>query len=317
MVLGPSISELTEQGFLVPAEVYAPPSPVDMTGVRKVGGDYAKGEVAARMDKAKITGDAVDHYRRLANGKAAVAFCCSIKHAEAVADQFRGQGIRAASIDGKMEKADRKGRIDALRSREIQVLTSCDVISEGLDIPLIEVGILLRPTESLSLYLQQIGRCLRPYPGKRFATILDHVGNSLKFGLPDEPRDWQLSATESSESEKKGLALRTCPKCLAIFRPAPECPRCGAPWETQERQVQQVAGELEKVTKEDREAARLAANREVQEARDRKALEAIAAARGYKGQWVDYVLAARAKKSVRPPIHESGTIAQWKGDEPT
>lgn len=317
MVLGPQTAELTNLGFLAPAEVYAPPERPDLSGLRKRGGDYAIGDLAERQDKPKITGNAVQHYTRLAPGKAAVAFCCSVEHAEHVATEFRAAGYRAVSVDGKMDKDDRRRAIMDLASGKVQVITSCEIISEGVDVPRIEVGIMLRPTQSMGLWLQQVGRCLRPYPGKKSALILDHAGNSLMHGLPDEPREWTLEGMAEGGGKEPRAALKTCRKCLAIFRPAPKCPRCGAAVEILARKVEHVEGELQKVAAADREEQRKTAYAEVQQARDRESLEKIAAARGYDRRWVSYVLAARDKRAVKPAIYETSSDEQLLGLEPT
>lgn len=193
LVSGPTIPELIAQGFLSPPVVYAPPTQLDLSGVRMVGGDYAQGEIGRRMDKPTITGDVVAHYRRICNGAPAIAFCASVEHAKHVAADFRGAGFRAESLDGKMPDGQRKTLIDELGRGHLNVLTSCDIVSEGTDIPVVMAAILLRPTASMGLYLQQVGRALRPAPGKTRAVILDHVGNCLRHGLPDEDREWSLA----------------------------------------------------------------------------------------------------------------------------
>jgi superfamily II DNA or RNA helicase len=154
MVIGPTVAELTEQEYLSPADVYAPSRP-DMQGVHTRMGDYVKAELEQAMDRPSITGSAVAHYRRLTPGKKAIAFCVSVKHAQDVADDFRKAGFAAYHIDGGMKDTERDKVLKDFESGEIQVLTSCDLVSEGFDLPAVEVAILLRPTQSLSLYLQQ------------------------------------------------------------------------------------------------------------------------------------------------------------------
>lgn len=154
MVMGPTVADLTARGFLSPAVVYAPAAP-DLSGVKRGANDYNQDALAEAMDKPSITGSAVAHYTRLAAGKKAVAFCVSIKHAEDVARDFRAAGYMATSIDGAMDDGTRDRILKDFAAGNIDVLTSCDLISEGFDLPAIEVAILLRPTESLGLYLQQ------------------------------------------------------------------------------------------------------------------------------------------------------------------
>lgn len=247
MVMGPSVAELTARGFLSPAIVYAPAKP-DLSGLKRRAGDYVTGEIEDVMDKPKITGSAVKHYQRYADGKRAVAFCCSIAHAEHTAEQFRAAGYVAAHVDGKMDDRLRDQTIAAFKRGQINVLTSCDLINEGFDVPGIECAILLRPTQSLGLHIQQIGRSVRPSPetGKTHTIILDHAGNTAMHGLIDEVRDWSLDGSVHRASDgERAAAVRTCPQCFAMHRPAPACPRCSYVYPANGREVEHVDGDLE------------------------------------------------------------------------
>lgn len=296
MVVGPSTASLIDMGFLVRPVVYAPPTAVDLSGVRKRGGDYDQRDVAERMDKPAITGDAVGHYRRLAPGKPAIAFCASVAHAQHVAEQFRQAGFIARSIDGSMADTDRKQAIADLGNGRLHVLTSCDIVSEGTDIPVVEAAILLRPTTSLSLYLQQVGRALRPAPGKDRALILDHVGNCLRHGLPDDPRDWTLQGVERTTSNARDDVppVKQCERCYAVFKPSPVCPACGHVHQVKAREIQQVEGELQEV---DPEVIRRQQRAEVGRARTLADLQEIARQRGYSMGWAYNVFRARGRKA--------------------
>ena len=166
MVLGPTVAELTEAEF-------APPETIDLSGLRTRAGDYAADDLSAAMSDRAIVGNAVEHYGRLCRGIPAVAFCCGIEHSRLVATRFVEGGFRAAHVDGTTQKEERRALIAALGSGEIDVLTNAGLISEGVDVPAIGAAILLRPTQSLGLYLQQVGRALRPAPGKN----RDHPGS--------------------------------------------------------------------------------------------------------------------------------------------
>jgi superfamily II DNA or RNA helicase len=252
MVLGPTTRELVDLGALSEYRLFAPAQQLDLSGVKSRMGDFVKGEVAARVDKPAIIGSAVGEYRKRMDGQPAVAFCVSIEHAEHVAEQFRAQGYRAAKLDGTMERSIRKGIVSDFGRGAINVLTSVDVISEGFDVPGIVGAILLRPTQSLGLYLQQVGRALRTAPGKPHAVILDHVGNSSRHGLPDDPREWSLLG----RGERKGkgakdpddVAIRQCPSCFAVSpAAAAKCRECGAAFPIKARQIEEVAGTLSEV----------------------------------------------------------------------
>lgn len=258
MVEGPSVAELTAMGWLSPAEVYAPKHALDLRGVKVRGGDYVASELTAAMDKPSITGNAVEHYTRLASGKRAVVFCCSIQHAEDVAAEFRSGGYAAEHIDGGMEDWQRDAVLYRFSKGETQVLTSCDLISEGFDLPTIEVAVLLRPTKSLGLYLQQVGRAIRPMEGKARTLILDHAGNTAEHGFIDEPRTWTLDAREKKKAPEKSIPVRVCPKCYAMHAPMPVCPKCGHIYIVAGREVQQLDGELERISGPEEIAAAMA-----------------------------------------------------------
>lgn len=254
LVIGPTMRELINQGHLVEPEVFAPPTELDLTGVKRSMGDFEKDELSGRVDRPKVTGSAVEHYCRLARGLSAIAFCVSRAHAEHVANDFRAAGIASGSIDGTLSTDVRAARILDFAQGRIQVLTSVDLVSEGFDLPAIQAAILLRPTYSTGLFLQQIGRALRPSPGKSRAIILDHVGNCLRHGLPDEDREWSLSPARSKRSaagdEETPLAVRQCSHCYFAYRPQASCPKCGTETPVKIRTLKQTAGELTKLTKE-------------------------------------------------------------------
>jgi superfamily II DNA or RNA helicase len=306
MVMGPPVAELMEQGYLSRADVYAPSVPL-LTGARTRMGDYVVGDLEDAMDKPSITGSAVEHYRKLADGKKAIAFCVSIKHAKDVAEQFRQAGYAAHHIDGGMDERERDRVLKRFEDGEIQVLTSCDLVSEGFDLPAIEVGIMLRPTKSLGLFLQQAGRCVRPSPGKTGTIILDHAGNTHRHGFIDEPRDWQL--TDGSVREKRDVvpSVRTCPKCFAAHRPMPVCPKCGHAYELKSRKVDHVDGELELTSRSD-DVQKASAENDIQ--RRFSVLKSIGKSRKYGNpeRWAFNVIcgqeAARLSK-MRDPVNRS------------
>lgn len=258
LVLGPSVAELQAMGYLCPVEVYASKDTLDLRGLRTRGGDYVASDLEAAMDKPTLTGSAVDHYRRICDGKRAVAFCCSVKHAVDVATQFREAGYRAEHVDGGMEDFARDAALYRFSKGETQVLTSADLISEGWDVPGIEVVIGLRPTKSLILYVQQLGRGQRPAHGKDRCIYIDHAANTSRFGFIDEERDWSLDGVPQRQERERTLPIRVCPKCYAMHRPMPVCPKCGHIYVAAGRKVQQLDGELERISGPEEIAAAMA-----------------------------------------------------------
>jgi superfamily II DNA or RNA helicase len=295
MVKGPDAGWLTEQGFLVRARVFAPPG-VDLSGIKRYDTKKGHDEAEARLRQGQAMGDAVSHYRRtiadVYNGTA-ISFCCSVAHAEAVAEAFRAQGILAATLDGRMDRGHRRRLIADLGAGVLKVLTSCDIISEGTDIPSVTGGIGLRPTDSLGLHLQQMGRILRPCPGKPYAAWNDHVGNTLRHGLPTDPREWSLEGRPKGKARKPSdaIPIRICPACFsAIPSTANPCPECGHEVEQARRKLEVVEGDLRELTGAE---LRRQERREVAQARTREELETIARERGYRPGWVQHMLAAR------------------------
>ncbi len=303
IIKGPSIRQLIDAGWLSQPIIYAPPVDLDLKGVRVRIGDYITGDLEDRLDKITITGDAVQHYKNICPGAPALAFCVSIKHAAHVAQAFNVAGIPAANLDGTMSNQQRDHRIKSLGNGQLKVLTSCEIVSEGTDIPIVTAAILLRPTKSLGLFLQQAGRVLRIHEKKKNSIVLDHVNNTARHGLVDEVRSWTLAPTKS-EFERRSNGenierVRQCQQCYAVYplyRDA--CPQCGALWVPKERKIEQRPGELKEITQE--EALALAQQRhrrqEQTQAGDLEALKELAKQRGYKPGWAEHIWKARQRK---------------------
>jgi len=296
LVLGPSVADLTADGFLCPSRIYAPPMAADLSGLKSRAGDYTIEQAAARMDRSSVTGDAIGHYLHYARGKLAIVFCCTVAHANHVVEQFKAANITATTLLGSTVPAERDRAINALANGKLQVLVTVDVVSEGFDCCPAEVAILLRPTQSEGLFLQQVGRVLRPSPGKREAVILDHVGNVHRHGFPDDCRDWSLQG-RPSKTKEVAPAVRTCTICFAAFKPAPQCPVCGTPALPSPREIQQQEGELQELTRDALERARARDRRQVGQARTLDQLLAIADQRGYSRGWAYKVYQSRSSLS--------------------
>lgn len=299
MINGPGVQELIEQGYLSPYKLYAPMT-ISMQGVHTRMGDYEKREAAHAVDKPTITGNVIQHYRRFCDRKKAVVFCVSVQHSQHVTEQFNKAGIPAAHVDGETPQEERDEAIKRFREGSIYILSNVELFGEGFDVPSIEAAILLRPTQSLGLYLQQVGRALRPAPGKAQAIILDHVGNCERFGLPDEERAWSLAGRDERGGKKDGstLSIRICPKCFAAQIPGrPTCKFCSYLFEIKPREVEEKEGELGEV---DLEVLRKNRAREQGNAETLEALTAIGIHRGYKfpRRWAHHVFQARQARKL-------------------
>ena len=289
LVMGPTPAELTEQGFLAAARVLAPPGP-SMVSLRKRMGDFDMSQAGQILQAGQAMGDCLAHYRRYLDGQTAIAFCCSVAHAEAVAELFNRHGVPSASIDGTMDSSTREQLLGDLGAGRLKVLTSCQLIGEGVDVPSVAGCILLRPTQSVSLHLQMIGRCLRPQPGKT-AVILDHVGNVLRLGHHLEEREWSLDGMPKKDREA-APSVKVCPKCFAALPSAkPTCPDCGHEFVAERRELVHVDGELEEITTVSRK-------REQARATTLQDLIQVGQRRNMKNPvgWARHVLAARETK---------------------
>lgn len=313
LVMGPQIPELIKEGFLVKPVIYAPKERLNLTAVKIVRGDYDNRQIAELVDKPQITGNAVEHYRKLCPGVPAVVFCVSVNHAQHVAEEFRQAGYRAYHADGTLDDDIRVRILNGLGDGTVDVVTSCDLISEGTDIPAIGCAILLRPTKSTGLYLQQVGRALRTSDGKTQAIILDHVGNVITHGLPDEARQWSLDGDKKTKRKAKddevNIKVTHCPSCFCIHEPNghnvmtesgwnPACPSCGHIYEKKEKtgEPETVDGELTQITEQQREMMKRQKVIEVAKAKTLEELERLGKARGYKPTWAKYVFESREKK---------------------
>lgn len=253
LVIGVSAKWLIGNHYLAPYDYYAP-SIADLTGIKIMHGEYETKSVEKAMLKTAVFGDAIKYYKHLAYGKQTICYCVSVKHSMAMADEFKFAGISAAHIDGSTPKEERDKIISDFRNGAIKILCNVDLISEGFDVPDCECVILLRPTKSLTLYIQQSMRCMRYKKNKR-AVIIDHVGNYARFGMPDADREWTLESRKKSGEKreiKNKVFAAQCPECFYTFEPPkfgrPVCPACGYVFPKKERSLDTEEAELQKIT---------------------------------------------------------------------
>lgn len=223
-VLAATPAELIELGYLVRYDAYAYDAP-DLHEVKITAGDYNSKDLGLACNTDVLVGSAVREYIKHASGKRAICFPVDIAHSKRVVSEFVAAGVPARHLDCETPKDEREEILAGLASGSVLIVSSVGVLTEGFDCPAAEVCILLRPTKSLTLHLQMIGRVLRPCDGKLGALIHDHAGNLLRLGLPDDERDYSLVATPS-----RVRALHTCPLCFNVFgiiRPDGTCPKCG------------------------------------------------------------------------------------------
>ena len=296
LVQAPSTAWLTEHGFLSPARYFVPPQVVDLVGVRTQAGDYNAKDLEERLNKSFITGDAIAHYKSICPSASAIAFCASIKHAQAVAAEFSAAGTSSEVIHGELDKVTRNNLITGLGNGTIKLLSSVDVINEGTNVPKVETAILLRPTQSLGLHLQQVGRVLRTYEDKQTAFILDHVGNVLRHGFADTEHTWTLAGTKrSKKNQEPTIPMKQCPNCYCCHKPASECPSCGHKYKVTIKNIKKEQGELKELTKEQQKILQKQFSEERKKAKTFEELKALEKRRGFKSGWADHVWAGKEK----------------------
>lgn len=223
VVHAPSIPELIERGCLMRSAVFQPRHTINTRGVSSGAGDYVIRELQRVADQEAITLTAIGEYVKRCAGDPCVAFCTTVEHARNVAAAFCKQGWPSASVDGQMPREERQRVFRRLEIGSLFVVTSCELINEGVDIPVVSAMISLRPTKSARVWLQQVGRVLRVAPRKRLATIIDIAANARKLGLAEDPRRWTL---------KEGLMPneklpRVCPSCRRVHHHGERCIDCG------------------------------------------------------------------------------------------
>lgn len=291
IVEGPSEAWLIENGHLSEYRVFAPARP-DMSGVKTRMGDYVVADLEDKFDKPAIHGDAIDAWRKYANGKRTMVFAISRAHGQHVTQAYNDAGIPAVYIDGTTPHGERRDRIEQFADGRALILVSIALCIEGFDLSAqvgrdvpVEAVQLLNPTKSLPRARQMMGRALRkkPYP----AIILDHVNivmnadGTVNHGFPDDTHEWSLAGKERVVKEVDPFAVKQCGQCLAAYRAhLMRCPDCASEHVVRERKIEQVEGELV-------ELQRAAQKRtETRQARDLDSIARLAVERGYKAGWI-------------------------------
>ena len=226
-----SVAELIDQGYLVPASYYSLSEP-DLARVGIRMGDYELGELADVMGDAKLIGDTVREWIKRASDRRTAVFAVNRAHSKQLCMEFNAAGVLAEHVDGSMPHDERARIISDFRAGTIQVLCNCQIVQYGFDLPALDCIVLARPTRSLALYLQMLGRGMRPEVGKQNLLVLDHSGATILHGFADQSRAWTLegrSVKEAKETARKQPIddLMKCPQCGALFKRSPKCPMCG------------------------------------------------------------------------------------------
>ncbi len=310
LVVGATTADLTKLGFLSPAKCYAPYIP-DLDKVRKKSdGDWQEDALGEFMGEAKIVGDVVNNWIKLGERRQTLVFACTVAHSKLLRDAFKARGIAAEHIDGyDTDKRARAQKVADFKAGKIQVLCNVAVLTKGFDAPATSCIVIARPTKSLMMHIQILGRGLRTSPGKDDCIVIDHAGNCLRNGLPSEDLPHELDDGElkrnldRKQRESDEPTEHACPSC-GFLKLARACPSCGYMYEKLE-DVQRKEGELREIT------STKAANRKATPAEKIAfygELKQYASDRGYKEGWASNQY--RAKFGVWPNAYRDAPLKQ-------
>lgn len=301
IIVGQSIHELTDKGFLAPFRYFQPPNDFDSKLLKRGStGDFTNESMQEAMS-TRIFGHIVKQYKRIASGMQAVVYTYSIDSAHKIAAEFNEAGITARSVNGKTPQDMRDHIVKMFRDQRIKILVNVNLFTEGVDLPNVDAVIMARPTASLALYLQFSMRCLNPRPGKT-AIIIDHATNFKTFGYPDDDRDWKRAIKSGKQKSQTlltdpGLAIVTCDYCFAVVKASEvkdgKCPVCGKPIKVHEAKpvcdvdLVEATKERQRLIKKivKKQLLKKVANKSVSELHSLKELQAYAKLHGYKPGW--------------------------------
>lgn len=277
-----STGELVAEGLLACPRTFAP-AIADLSQVRMRAGDFDQGAAGEILSRPTIVGDALEHWQRLCIGRRGVAFCSTVRHAETVAARWQAAGLRAMAVSGGSSDDQRRRAIELLRTGDLDLVACAQLWVAGVDVPALDAVVWLRPTASVTIWLQGCGRGLRTAPGKTDCLILDHVGNARRHGLPEERREWSLDGRRKRAGGGGQVVLvRECDRCFACYSPTlPACPECGAAPVIKVRELRMTPGELREIKAGEVRARK----REQGQARTYDELVKLGKARGMANPW--------------------------------
>lgn len=227
LVEGVSTRWLIDNGHLADYKHYSLPL-ADTSGLHVRAGEFRQEEIMELMERKDVYGKTVETWEKIAKDKKTIVYCSSVQSSKETAQLFNENGITAAHLDGGTGEEQRAEIMRQFRAGNITVLCNCELFSVGLDVPDCQCVVLLRPTQSLTLYIQQAMRCMRAdknNPGK-IGIIIDHVGNIFRHGFVDDNRNWTLDVKK--RKEENTVKIKECPSCYAVYSAdKPKCPNCG------------------------------------------------------------------------------------------
>ncbi len=222
-----SPSELMEMGFLCPYVLFEAPNKIDFSRVKKKGNDFDQTAAARAVDKPDLIGDLYKNWKLRADGKQTIIFAQGREHGKHITEEFRSKGENVVYADAETPTEERATTVRGFKSGKIMILVNVGLYTQGFDAPNCSCVVLGRATMSLILFLQMCGRGFRPAPEK-LLVILDHGGNAMRLGFPDDDREWSLLGRKKRAKPAIPSFTKCPPPCGAILRSTTRsCPVCG------------------------------------------------------------------------------------------
>jgi superfamily II DNA or RNA helicase len=306
-------AELVRQGYLVPARYYG--SEADLDGIKSRAGDYATDELYKRFNKRDLYAGTVRNYRNFADGLKAIVFCVNVEHSLLTVQAFLADGIRAAHLDGTTQAALRAKILADFAAGQYDVLSNVALFTEGFDLPDLGCVILNRATQSKALYLQMVGRGLRPSEGKTECIVIDQGSNVRAHGFFDDEISYELNPEKKKKKKSDTLdtcPMKECPSCRLYNKAqARTCEECGYEWPASFAKAKET--EMVEIRREEiRVGGLIVGHREIKPGDKKTAmpehlqgrsltslseqeLRAVARLRGYHPRWVNRQLELKEK----------------------
>jgi len=285
IINGVSADELIKRGYISPYNLYAPKLNFNLKNVSMSGNDFNNNELSEVMIDKKIYGDIIKYYNLYAKDKQAIAYCTNIKHSQSICELFNENGISAMEMNASTPEKTRNQIMDDFKNNKFKILCNCNLISEGITVPNCDCCLLLRPTQSETLYIQQSNRCLTAVKGKT-AVIIDYVGNCFTHGMPTEKRIYSLNEVRKTQNPNRepDILTRQCKNCFKIYAGNNRiCPYCNFDNGKTKKQIEDDKNaELERIT----EINKIKDKNDLREAnKSYENLVAYGKRKGYKNGW--------------------------------
>lgn len=252
LVLGKTVQWLIDNERLAPFKYYSK-NLMNDNKLKTQRGEFTNDSITLALEP-QIYGDIIENYKKFADNKKTIVYTHNVESSKTVAEKFNEQGYNAIQVDGSTPNQQRELAMEMFREGKVNILVNAELYGEGVDVPDCECVILLRPTESLTLFIQQTMRAMRYQPNKQ-AIIIDHVGNYARHGLPNTEHDWHEHFQGSNKKTKSdnSIPIKECPECFGVVESAhTTCPYCGCEFPKEEPQALSIdeSAELEEVTEE-------------------------------------------------------------------